>query len=59
VFFSQMLDMMKQELRKQMEKEIAHIQNEMFRDEDNVYFREIEAARMKQDLHMAKYEARI
>ena len=50
---------MKRELRRKMEKEIKDIQSEMFRDEDDVYFRQLEADRLRQDLMRAKYQTRI
>ncbi|XP_041363421.1 LOW QUALITY PROTEIN: centrosomal protein of 95 kDa-like [Gigantopelta aegis] len=53
------LDQMKKELRKKMEKEIQNFQDQLFRDEDDAYFRQLDADRLKHELHMAKYQTKI
>lgn len=53
------LETMKRDLRKKMDKEIVNIQNEMFRDDDDTYFRQLEADRMRQDLQVARYQTRV
>ncbi len=50
---------MKNEMRRKMETEIRQFQDELYRDEDEEYFRQLEADRLRQQLHVAKYAARI
>ncbi|XP_050392120.2 uncharacterized protein LOC126810852 isoform X2 [Patella vulgata] len=50
------LDQMKKELRKKMEKEIKVYQDQLFRDDDDAYFRQLDADRLRQTLHLAKYQ---
>lgn len=50
---------MKRDLRRKMEKEIVDIQTEMFRDDDDTYFRQLEADRLRQELHLAKFQTRV
>ena len=50
---------MKRDLRRKMEKEIVDIQAEMFRDDDDTYFRQLEADRLRQELHLAKFQTRV
>lgn len=50
---------MKKELRKRMEREIEQIQSQLCRDEDDIYFRELDADRQRRQLLLARYEARI
>lgn len=56
---SKVLSQMKRELRKKMEKEIQEFQEQMYRDEDDAYFRQLDADRLKHELEMARYQARI
>ncbi|KAK7113753.1 centrosomal protein of 95 kDa-like isoform X2 [Littorina saxatilis] len=53
------LEQMKKDLRRKMEKEIGTIQSEMFRDDDDTYFRQLEADRLRQELHVAKFQVRV
>ncbi|KAL8584916.1 hypothetical protein ACOMHN_043553 [Nucella lapillus] len=53
------LDHMKRDLRGKMEKEIKDIQAQMFRDDDDVYFRQLEADRLRQELQHATYQTRV
>lgn len=53
------LDQMKRDLRNKMEKEIKDIQSQMFQDDDDVYFRQLEADRLRHELQHAKYQTRI
>ena len=50
---------MKKELRKKMENEIELVQQQLCRDEDDVYFRELDAERQRQRLLLSRYDARI
>ena len=58
-FCLQLLEQMKRDLRRKMEKEIIDIQSEMFRDDDDTYFRQLEADRLRQELHLAKFQTRL
>ncbi|XP_078081886.1 centrosomal protein of 95 kDa-like isoform X2 [Mustelus asterias] len=46
----------KQELRVKMEKEIQELQEMIIRDDDDVYFRELEAERVQHRLQMASFQ---
>lgn len=46
---------MKKELRKKMEQEIKDLQEQLCRDDDDAYFRQLDADRVIQDLRIAKY----
>lgn len=46
---------MKQDLRKKMEQEVRNIQEQLCQDEDDVYFRELDAERVKRELQLANY----
>lgn len=50
---------MKRELRKKMEAEIKQYQEQMFRSDDDAHFRQADAERIKENLHMARYSVRI
>lgn len=50
------LDTMKKDLRKKMEIEIKHLQDNLVRDDDDIYFRQLDADRVIHDLKMAKYQ---
>ncbi|KAL3853220.1 hypothetical protein ACJMK2_016776 [Sinanodonta woodiana] len=50
-----MMDQMKKELRKKMETEIKQLQDQLVRDDDDAYFRQLDADRVIHDLQMAKY----
>jgi len=45
-------------LREKMEKEIGNLQEQIARDDDDVYFRELEADRVRRQLQMATYNAK-
>ncbi|KAJ8302079.1 hypothetical protein KUTeg_021066 [Tegillarca granosa] len=53
------LEQMKKELRKKMEKEIKDLQEQLCRDDDDAYFRQLDADRVIQDLQMAKYHVKV
>ena len=50
---------MKRELRAKMEKEIREIQQRIARDEDDEYFRQVDADRLKQRLQLARFQGKI
>lgn len=50
------LQKLKNELRAKMEKEIRELQDMITRDDDNVYFRELEAERLQSQLQMASFQ---
>ncbi len=50
---------MKTELRRKMEKEIREFQDQLYRDEDDAYFRELDAERLRHQLNMARYQAKV
>lgn len=54
-----MLERVKRELRKKMEAEIKLYQEQMFQDDDNVHFRQKDADRVKQHLHLARYTGKV
>ena len=45
-------------LRQKMEKEIITLQEQIARDDDDIYFRELEADRIRRQLQMATYNAK-
>ena len=53
----QVLEQMKRELRRKMEQEIGELQRRLWQDEDDVYFRELDAERMRCELHLAQCQA--
>ncbi|XP_064644332.1 centrosomal protein of 95 kDa-like [Lineus longissimus] len=56
---AKVLEQMKKELRKKMEREIGDLQQQLQRDEDDVYWRHLDAERLKHELFMAKYKTTI
>ena len=50
---------MKKELRKKMETEIKHLQEQLVRDDDDAYFRQLDADRVVHDLQLAKYQVKV
>lgn len=50
---------MKKELRKKMESEIRLLQEQLVRDDDDVYFRQLDSDRVIHDLKVAKYQAKV
>jgi len=55
---SRLLRQMKNGLRKKMEREIEDLQEQIFRDDDDAHFREIEADRIRRQLQLATYHAK-
>ena len=51
----QMLGQMKRELRKKMESEIKSYQDNLLKDDDQAHWRRVDANRVKQQLHLARY----
>jgi len=54
-----MLGQMKRELRKKMESEIKSYQDNLLKDDDQAHWRRVDANRVKQQLHLARYSAKI
>lgn len=55
-----MLERMKKELRNKMETEIKQYQEQIIRnDDDDAYFRQADADRLRQYLHTARYPVKI
>lgn len=48
---------MKNEMRKKMEREIEMFQEQLYRDEDDEYFRQIEADRLRHQLQVSRQAA--
>ena len=55
----QVLETMRKELRKKMESEIRVLQEQLVRDDDDVYFRQLDADRVIRDLKLAKYQVTV
>lgn len=55
----QVLEQMKRELRKKMEKEIIDFQKRMWEDEDDVYYRELDAERVLHELNVSRFQAKV
>ena len=45
-------------LRHKMEQEISSLQEQIARDDDDIYFREVEADRVRRQLQMATYNVK-
>ncbi|MGH0141728.1 UNVERIFIED_CONTAM: hypothetical protein FKN15_031685, partial [Acipenser sinensis] len=50
------LQKMKKELRRKMEREIGELQEMIVQNDDDVYFRELEAERLSRRVHMASFQ---
>ena len=50
------MEAMSREFRKQTEKEIESIQDAIFQDDDDIYFRKIDAERLMKELRLASYK---
>uniref|UniRef100_A0A0B7AEE1 DUF5745 domain-containing protein n=1 Tax=Arion vulgaris TaxID=1028688 RepID=A0A0B7AEE1_9EUPU len=55
----QMMDRMKRELREKMESEIRQYQEQMFHSDEDANYRQDDADRLKQYLHVARYSVKI
>ena len=55
----QVLEQMRRELRCKMEREISELQRRLWHDDDDVYFRELDAERVRRELHVAHCQARL
>ncbi|XP_006833792.1 PREDICTED: centrosomal protein of 95 kDa [Chrysochloris asiatica] len=55
-FQAQTLQKVKRELRSKMEKEIHELQNMITQNDDDAFFRELEAERFKSRLHLASFQ---
>lgn len=47
---------MKQELRKKMEHDIRDFQDQLKRDEEDYYFRQLDAEKVVQQLNMTRFQ---
>ncbi|KAK2184386.1 hypothetical protein NP493_267g00008 [Ridgeia piscesae] len=56
---ARILEQMKKELRKKMEKEVKDFQEQLCRDDDDAYFRQIDADRLRHQLQMSRYQVQI
>ena len=55
--FVQVLDEMQRDLRRRTEEEIAHLQEVVFRDNDDAFFRACDADRLKRNLRLAQFKS--
>nr|CAB3230078.1 centrosomal protein of 95 kDa-like [Phallusia mammillata] len=55
---TELLRKMKSGLRQKMEREISNLQERITRDDEDVYFREMEADRIRRQLQLATYHAK-
>ena len=53
----QVLDEMQRDLRRRTEEEIAHLQDIVFRDNDDAFFRECDADRLKRQLRQTQLKS--
>ncbi|CAH1795667.1 unnamed protein product [Owenia fusiformis] len=53
---NKVLNQMKRELRRKMEADIHDFQDQMQRDDDEAYFRQLDADRIRNELYAAKYQ---
>ncbi|XP_022092702.1 centrosomal protein of 95 kDa-like isoform X2 [Acanthaster planci] len=53
---TKVMEGMKRDMRRKMEQEVRVFQEQMYRDEDTEYFRQLEADRMRRELQMASYK---
>ncbi|XP_078691780.1 centrosomal protein of 95 kDa-like [Branchiostoma floridae x Branchiostoma belcheri] len=56
---AKVLEKMRRELRQKMEEEIKGLQEQLTRDEDDAYFRQLEADRLRRQLNFARYQTRL
>ncbi|CAH1274451.1 CEP95 [Branchiostoma lanceolatum] len=56
---AKVLEKMRRELRQKMEQEIKGLQNQLTRDEDDAYFRQLEADRLRRQLNFARYQTKL
>jgi centrosomal protein CEP95 len=50
---------MKKEMRNKMETEIQRLQDQLVRDDDDAYFRQLDADRVIHNLQLAKYHVNV
>ena len=50
---------MKNGLRHKLEKEVKEIQEQLCRDDDDAYFREVDAQRLQRQLQMMRFTANV
>ena len=54
-----MVNELQRDLRHRLEKEIQEIQEQIVRDDDDSYFRELDAQRLRTRLNLARYQAAV
>lgn len=50
---------MRKGIRQRMEKDIKELQEQLVRDEDSAYFRQLDADTLRKELQMATYKVRM
>ena len=55
----QVVDDMRKGIRQRMENDIKDLQEELVRDEDSAYFRQLDADNLRKELQLATYKVRI
>ena len=50
---------MKRDLRKKMEREITDFQQRLWQDDDDIYYRQLDADRIRQELSVAQFQAKM
>ena len=55
----QVVDDMRKGIRQRMENDIKELQEELVRDEDSAYFRQLDADNLRKELQLATYKVRL
>ena len=55
----QVLERMKRELRRKMEQEIGELQRRLWQEDDDVYHRQLDADRLRRQLHLTQCQPRL
>jgi centrosomal protein CEP95 len=56
MYFPQVIHDMQRNLRGKLKKEVTEIQETLVRDEDDAYFRRLDAERLRRQLQMAAFQ---
>ena len=54
-----MIDTVKKGIRQRMEKDLKDLQEQLVRDEDSAYFRQLDADALRKELQLATYKVRM
>ena len=54
--FTQVIQQMQRNLREKLQKEVTEIQGTLLRDEDDAYFRRLDAERLRRQLQMTSFQ---